>query len=294
MRKWTNEELKYLYQNYPYGSKEEIINYLKRDWKYICNKSFKLKIKRYIFNPIKSNCDRLMNETNEAYYWLGFIMADGHFNKSNQLQINIGEKDIKHLQLLSNFLGVETELQTPNLCVNYKAIKLWLENVFKITNNKTYQPCDLTQLKDDKFFSFIIGFIDGDGTIDKKGYLHIKCHSSWLENLNLMISFLTNDNFNKGIINSEGLAFISITKIEIMNNIKKRLEELKLPNLTRKWIRIKQSREERYSNLKEELRIYFKNGEIPKEIIKKYQLGRDFVYREFKKWNEEKEINLLK
>ena len=288
MKKWTKEEIEFLYTNYPYGSKENIIKILNRDWKYICNKSFKLKIKRYVFNPTKSNCDNLMNNSNEAFYWLGFIMADGHFTKSNQLQINIGEKDIEHLQLLSNFLGNEKQLLKPNLCVNYKSIRLWLENEFKITNNKTYEPCVLTSLKDDKLFSFIIGFIDGDGSIDKKGYLHIKCHSSWLDNLNLMVSFLTDDKFNKGIINSEGLAFISITKIEIMNNIKNKIEKLKLPKLTRKWVRIKQSREDKYTKLKAQLDYYFNNGEQPKEIITKYELGRDFVYREFKKWNKER------
>jgi hypothetical protein len=44
MKKWTNEEIEYLYTNYPYGSKEDIVKTLNRDWKYIRHKSFKLKI----------------------------------------------------------------------------------------------------------------------------------------------------------------------------------------------------------------------------------------------------------
>ena len=282
MRKWTEKEIEYLYENYPYGSKEELVNVLKRDWKYIRHKSFKLKIKRQIFNPTKTNCDNLMNETNEAYYWLGFIMADGHFTNNNQLQIKIGEKDINHLQLLSNFLGNSKRLNKPNLIMNYKTIKLWLEENFKISNNKTYEPCDLTSLDGDKLFSFIIGFIDGDGSIDKRGYLHIKCHSTWLNNLNLMVSFLTDNDFNKAIINSEGLAFISITKIKTMNDIKNKITSLSLPILKRKWDRIKEPRKEKYEKLKNKLIVFFDNGKLPKQIIKENKLGRDFVYREYK------------
>jgi hypothetical protein len=286
MKKWTKEETDYLRENYPYGSKETIINYLARDWSLIRNKAFKLKIKRFVFNPIKSNCNNLINETNEAYYWLGFIIADGHFNKNNQLQINIGEKDIKHLQLLNIFLGYENELLKPKLCINYKSIKLWLETKLKITSNKTYNPCDLFSLSGDKLFSFIIGFIDGDGSIDMKGYLHIKCHSSWLNNLNFMVSFLTNNEYNRGIINSEGLASIHLTKINTMNSIKSKIILLNLPFLKRKWDRVKKSREEKYNEIKEECFKLFELGVLPKEIVKEKNLGRDFTYRMYNKFKK--------
>ena len=284
MKKWTKEDIDYLYENYPYGSKEIIINHLDRDWSSIRNKTFKLKIKRFIFNPIKSNCNNLINESNEAYYWLGFIIADGHFNKNNQLQINIGEKDIKHLQLLNNFLGYENELSKPKLCINYKSIKLWLETKLKITSDKTYSPSDLSLLSGDKLFSFIIGFIDGDGSIDMKGYLHIKCHSSWLDNLNFMISFLTNNEYNSGIINSEGLASIHLTKINTMNSIKTKIILLNLPFLKRKWDRVKKSRTEKYDELKKECFKLFEAGFLPKEIIKQKKIGRDFTYRIYNKF----------
>lgn len=115
---------------------------------------------------------------------------------------------------------------------------------FNITNNKTYQPCDLSDINDvDLFLSFLIGFIDGDGCIKKQykrndSLITIKLHSSWLHNLYFIKNKLCNI-FNITMsdpkINSYGYARLNICNSIILKNIKKFAIINNLPILTRKW-----------------------------------------------------------
>lgn len=62
---------------------------------------------------IKNNASVLASKTPEAYYWLGFLFADGHFNhKSQRLQIRLCAKDILHLYKLAKFIEFEGEVRT--------------------------------------------------------------------------------------------------------------------------------------------------------------------------------------
>ncbi len=280
-RIWNELEIEYLSKNYKFGDKEEIKKVLNRSWSSIQNKAFLLKIKR---NKLNSNSLKLTDETNEAYYWLGFIMADGHFNlNTNQIQINLAQKDLDHLKKFANFVEYNGELVKPKISISFSEIKSYLEDKFNLSNNKTYEPCTLKNLHGDAFFSFIIGFIDGDGTIDVKGYLKLKCHKSWLYNLNEMVKFLSDNDFNTGIINSEGLAYVSLTKIEIMKKIKRKIIDLGLPVLNRKWDRVnfdKFSKTQRsLKNMNECLEL-FNEGLSIKEIIKITGLSKSQVYKQ--------------
>ena len=96
MEIWSKEECVYLKQMYGLLDKHTLTSVLNRSWPSIQNKAFLLKIKR----ETNANSRKLISETNESYYWLGFLMADGHFNKNGQIQINLAEKDLKHLQKL--------------------------------------------------------------------------------------------------------------------------------------------------------------------------------------------------
>jgi len=48
----------------------------------------------------------LLNETLEAYYWMGFIMADGHLSKQNRLTVTLAIKDSDHLLKLKEFVFI--------------------------------------------------------------------------------------------------------------------------------------------------------------------------------------------
>lgn len=288
---WNNDEIEFLKQNYCTLDKKLLIYKLNRTWSSIQNKAFLLKIKRDIRN---ANANKLINETNEAYYWLGFIMADGHFSNGDQIQINLAKKDLLHLRKFATFVEYKNDLLKPNISINFSDIRIELNNKFKISNNKTHYPCVLDNLSGDYFFSFIIGFIDGDGCINKKGYLSIKCHKSWLDNLNRMIAFLTDNDYNCGYINSEGLAVITLTKIEYMKRIKERIVDLKLPCLNRKWDRVnnsKFSKQVNHENLKTQCFSLFDKNIEPKDVIKITNISGSVVYKLFSEYTKSKDLN---
>ncbi len=279
---WTDEETIFLINNYQFGDKEFLQDKLQRSWGTICQKALSLKLKRLIFNPKNANSIKLINETNEAYYWLGFIMADGHFSNNGQLQINLSIKDLEHLKKFAKFVEYKKELIKPSIDIGYGEIKKWLIDKFNISNNKTCNPCILTNMFNDSFFSFIIGFIDGDGHINKRGYLTIVCHKSWLNNLNYMVKYLKNGNYTGGKINKSGLALVTLTDIKRMNEIKSKIEDLKLPVLTRKWERIKSTRNEKIEIYKKKCFDLFNKGLTPKHILKETNISKSFIYKQFK------------
>ena len=50
----------------------------------------------------KNDLSGLLEDTPEAYYWIGFLMADGCFSSSNRAMkicLSLGIKDFNHLSL---------------------------------------------------------------------------------------------------------------------------------------------------------------------------------------------------
>src|SRR5690606_7825362 len=48
----------------------------------------------------------LLNNTDESFYWLGFIMADGYIAKDkSRLEITLCEKDLNHLEKFNKFIN---------------------------------------------------------------------------------------------------------------------------------------------------------------------------------------------
>jgi len=139
----------------------------------------------------------------------------------------------------------------------------------------------LRWMNDDLLSSFIIGFIDGDGSIRKQSNrqdpsLTIQIHSSWLVILTEMvehISRLSGIETPKPKINNAGYALACISNHRILKVLKSKVVELKLPTLTRKWSLIDESRinrSERASNsiseVKRLLSLGYTNGMIYDEL----------------------------
>lgn len=279
---WSKKEVEFLKNYYEKSEKNFLLNHLKRSWSSIVNKAFLLNLNR-------KNCDieKLMDESLDSYYWLGFIMADGHFSKTNQIQINLNIEDLDHLKKFSHFINYNKELKKPNIRVCFTPIKEWLVNKLNIKNNKTYYPCSLDNMNGDKLFSFVIGFIDGDGFINKKGYISIKCHSSWLNNLDVMVKFITGKPQSNVKINSENLALVTITQYDIIKNIKNKIIELNLPVLKRKWDRVNDknmSKQLKREKLDEICFENFNNNMMPKELVKLVDISSSFIYYSYKRW----------
>jgi len=253
--------------------------------------------------------ERLLEETTEAYYWMGFLFADGHFNdKKGKTSIVVGlsEKDRLHLEKLSKFVDVEMKERVStwtyngikktskqcNLSKWDKTNVLKIIDKFSILPLKTYNPpLNLNIQADDLFIAFIVGFIDGDGCIDKQGCLHVQCHKSWNVILEQWFNRLY-DISGVEIVNKvqKTLLKCSIDKrdgsgrIEIYNNdvlmfLKNKVIEMNLPVLERKWDRIiKRKRYARDSSaIKASIKELMVLGLTQKDIADKVGVGYSYI-----------------
>jgi hypothetical protein len=291
-QKWSEFEVKYLKENYQTKDMSEIINDLNRSMSSITNKAYLLDLP----NRVNRLCSLkpLLSETNEAYYWLGFLMADGHFTNKGQIQVNLSIKDLEHLKKFSNFVKYENELTKASLYVQDKLIVNEICDRYHLKNNKTYTPPIINNIDGlNNFFSLIIGFIDGDGNIDKNGYLRIKVHKNWSSNIELMMSHLS-DNYNINF-DSYNLVTGSITRIEIMKEVKQKALKLNLPILKRKWDNVnldKLSKNERREKLDNICFNLFEKDKKPVEVIKYTDISSTFIYASFKRWNDIKKKDM--
>jgi len=97
---WTDDELSLLTRLYPTADKRFLIaNLRNRKWSAIQKKAQKLELAREIEKY--NDMSELLKETVEAYYWLGFLMADGSFTK-NRISLAISGDDLDHLKRLEN------------------------------------------------------------------------------------------------------------------------------------------------------------------------------------------------
>lgn len=115
--------------------------------------------------------------TLENSYWAGFIAADGTIDNkwNNSLKIALAEKDVEHLRTLAKTIGYDGPLLYSVKTKSY-ALQLYgahqfsydLENIFNATNKKSLTLCAPYELyfwSDTFLKSYLVGFIDGDGSI---------------------------------------------------------------------------------------------------------------------------------
>lgn len=185
----------------------------------------------------KNKLSKLLEESPEKWYWLGFMMGDGYFSPKGRIKVTLSPKDRHHLQKLVDFCGhgsiyeegEEGYVRWAVMDVNTVGI---LKDEYKISNRKTYEPCDLSKLTPHQLKCFSIGFIDADGSIQlQKGRvttrISIKGHSSWVSNFKTM--------FGRGYLNNEGYATSCIGNFEIQKMLKRFSIDNNLPILSRKW-----------------------------------------------------------
>lgn len=187
----------------------------------------------------KNRCEVLLEETAISYYWIGFIMADGSISNSGRLSVGISIEDLDHLIKLQKFLGAPEIKKYGEMCrltaMSVEHMRR-LSEKFLIKSSKTYDPCDISGIKNEELlFSLSIGFIDGDGSFSKQYrrkdcFLRIQNHRSWLDNLIYM--------YGNSKINKRGYALTTISDHRVLKDMKKRALDLGLPILERKWNKI--------------------------------------------------------
>jgi hypothetical protein len=250
--RWSEEKIKILREKYPTGNLKELaeefgINYT----------ALKTKARVLGISSIKRNkrfkLEKLFENTPEAYYWQGFLMADGYISKNGRLGLALAKKDKEHLEKFKNFIGHgKLALRSGDKSLGgeyyeYKCMDVVNGNRFNqsfhIIDKKTYNPPNLDCLDSDwKFISFFIGFFDGDGCrgfskLGKMNMMKISVHGSWLEtlsNISDRIKIYLDIDCSVSMT-KRGMANLTIFKEFNFKLFEDFVEEHKLPVLERKW-----------------------------------------------------------
>lgn len=254
--RWSKEEDELLSLNYQKKKHELKSLFPNRTNGAIASRAFTLGLKKddklKHNNQTTRNVKPLLEESAISYYWIGFLLADGHFNKNNGLHLSISQIDLSHLQKFAHYISCSyikynNIRNMVSVWVNDKTNITKIREKFKIASDKTHNPPDINFITDKNLFiSLLIGFIDGDGCIRtqtgrKDVSIQFHLDKSWL-------SFLTHvrqkliDYFNcdSGIpkIGKDGYSVSNISNSYLIKKIKLIGLEQNLPFLDRKWSKI--------------------------------------------------------
>ncbi len=264
--KWTETELNFLKENYNSQPKDYLINHLRnRKWGAITKKAQILKLSNWERLNKLSDISILLEETPASYYWMGFLMADGSFT-DRRIYIGTSQKDLSHLLKFKKYIKSTNKMMKLKNEDHYR-FKVTsvnevrkLKNKFHISSRKTYEPCNLQFIENQELlFSLIVGLIDGDGCVYKVKHcnsyrLSFNMHSSWVNNLNYIKSFLYSyfkelDKTRPARVKSTltympqdktktkreyQLSFMSITKRSLLQKLKTKAIDLDIPFMDRK------------------------------------------------------------
>ena len=266
IRMWKDDEILLLKDKYSSSLSKNLLNFFPNRTKVSINlkaKELGLTKNNSIYRT--TNLDILLNDSLSTYYWLGFIFADGTILNNCRLRVTLSIKDESHLIKLAKYLN--TSLSTYKIKTKYSGGKefeycmISLQNKdiipmitkkFDIKRNKTKNPPNINILKkmtDNQFISFLIGYIDGDGSIpqimNRKDFnIRLKCHSTWKRVYNyfkIRIEQILQKKFNnKVIINNRGYCVLTFSNCIIINFLANFNIIHSLPVLERKWSKIKE------------------------------------------------------
>jgi hypothetical protein len=250
MKPWSTEEIDIIKNEYAFHSLDYICNRIpNRTRKAITIKACYLNIKQSENYYRQNDCSELLKENPVSGYWLGFLLADGHFSKDCRIQLRLANKDKNHIEKFACFVkckNIHYYSYGTSVAVRDKKYIKELIHKFNIKRNKTYNPPNITLQNNDYYWSMIIGFIDGDGCIRLNHYknsyiLRIKLHNSWIKFLNKIVTLLNNRlkiKIKKAKIDSNGYALLCITNHKAITFLKTIAMKLDLPFMTRKWDKV--------------------------------------------------------
>lgn len=191
-----------------------------------------------------NNLSILLEDTPETYYWIGFLLADGHFDEK-RIVVGLAEHDRGHLERFAKYISYEGTISTvkkgPYSAVRLSAmdaeVVTKLREKFDIKSNKTYNPPKtLSWIPEDLFLCLLAGFIDGDGSINES-CIRIKVHISWF---NILLEFCKRLKLpEKNVfLNKEGYCLFYINRIDANNLFKDLICNNTIPFMHRKWLNI--------------------------------------------------------
>lgn len=306
---WTKIEENLLINSYPSSNEKELKKlFPNRSYDSIKLKAAKLGIKKQLGFKSEANLSVLLEDSYESYYWIGFLMADGYIShNTNRLKLSLSQKDSEHVYKFAKFIDCknvreyELEIKEGGFGSGIKRVceitaqdNLLIPKIIKkydFKPRKTYNPPNLDFLKIDfdLFCSFLIGFIDGDGSVqsvrkNNEYRIFIRCHKSWMNNLQWLSDSLTNHlnlKNNVGALYREGkLSSITINNSKAIKFLKNKKKELGLPALKRKWDKIDENRvfkQEKYEANVENIKNLLNGKYTTREISSKTGLSTSRV-----------------
>lgn len=292
--KWSVEEDNLLKENYQLKKKELLQLFPNRTAAAVNIRASQLKLRKEKNEYIQSNSSVLLENTLESYYWIGFILADGHISKNFRLTITLAKKDSNHLMKLKNYIeasNIEHKLNS-NKCGIKLQDKYYIRKLvekFDISNRKTYNPPEFYVESDDLFLALFIGYIDGDGQIRhqfkrKDCCICIHIHSSWTDLMNCWIARVNkicHTNSPLGKVTNNGYYRVNISNSIILNKLKEFVIKNNLPVLSRKWDLIDLNYISRYIASKinrDKIKSLYEKNKTPTQISKELGLSRSNVY----------------
>lgn len=156
-------------------------------------------------NQRKGTLTPLLENTLTAFYWAGFIAADGHVTKKGQVVVMLDKLDHQHLQKLADFLQTRVNYPYENnqgktlkckkemcrVAVADKKLGIEFARKFDFSHRKTYEP-PATKMMDEwsenQASAFLAGFIDGDDSCNACCAFTIEVHGAWREFLSALLN----------------------------------------------------------------------------------------------------------
>lgn len=241
----------------------------------------------------------LLEDTPEAYYWIGFLLADGHASNNKRIRFTQKIKDKVSVEKFANFIGVSDRIKysetTSSISVMDTDVIAKIMDKFDIKSDKTYNPPNIEIFKKmdaDLLAYLFIGFVDGDGNIGnvykrKDFFIRIKLHKSWVQILDVFKNRLFND-AGSVKVNKSGYVVLYIGDTEKLKKFKIRyFDGISFEPLKRKWDIIDISFIGKYElhrkNTEKIIELIEKGYDI-KQICETLKLKYSMVYKCFKQY----------
>ncbi len=267
-RSWSKEDIAYLHANYGKVSHTVLSERLKRKEHTITEYA-----RRQGLKMVKDENGRTSNTIGNAtlrpllegglqgYYWMGYLMADGYMHHGlKQVVLVSAEADKDHMATYAAFLQAECHRymsldgffpnrpKRPHYRVSVadtlhatKLIELYDWKPRKTYNPPSSQVLTKTLSNPDHFLSFLIGFIDGDGHINKTFGIRVENHASWITFHDFLLDTLRHlgilDIATAAKVNKAGYSDFSLPK-RLTQTLKRFINQHQLVVLTRKWDKV--------------------------------------------------------
>lgn len=185
--KWSENDIVFLTENYGIVKTKEIAARLGKTQKCVGTKANRLGLTSRLTNKshkVNNNAFSVLN--NNTAYWAGFIAADGCIsNKNNYYRLQFAQKvqDAEILEALNKFVDSDYVVKVTDKYAKLEIglINNWMPYLSEYYNlrpngkdyKKTYDLLPPTLPTLELSLSYIIGFLDGDGSISNRSILRL-------------------------------------------------------------------------------------------------------------------------